>query len=480
MLEKLFHIKENRSSVRREVMGGVVTFMTMSYIIFVNPAILSAAGLDFGGALVATCIAAAVGTLLMGLLANYPIAQAPGMGLNAYFAYTVVLMMGVPWPTALGAVFISGIIFLILTLLRVRSLIVDALPASVRKAIAAGIGLFIAFIGLEKAGFIQLNQTTFVTLGNLSEPAALLAVFGLVVTAIMLVLKWRGALLYGMLLTTAAAIVFGQVKYTGIITAPESVATVFVGPLRHLVEVGPLPTASLFLKMDIAGAFELGLLNVVFVFLFMDMFDTLGTFLGVAEQGKFLDAKGNMPRINRALVSDGVATSVGAAFGTSTTTSYIESAAGIAAGARTGLANVVTAGLFLVAPLFLPLAKMVGGGVMVTQGLPIEGALGGATVGGFFSMTRFLQPITAPALIIVGSFMLKGLKDIKWDAPVEAIPAFLTLIAIPLTFSIANGITLGFISYPIVMVVAGRWREVSPLAYVLAAVFVARLVFLAA
>jgi AGZA family xanthine/uracil permease-like MFS transporter len=232
--------------------------------------------------------------------------------------------------------------------------------------------------------------------------------------------------------------------------------------------------------MDVAGAFKLGLLNVVFVFLFMDMFDTLGTFLGVAEQGKFLDEKGNMPRINRALISDGVATSVGAALGTSTTTSYIESAAGIAAGARTGLANVVTAALFLVAPLFLPLAKMVGGGVMATQGMPLEGVLGGEAVSGFFRMTRFLQPITAPALIIVGSFMLTGLKDIKWDAPVEAVPAFLTLIAIPLTFSIANGITLGFISYPVVMVVAGRWREVSPLAYVLAALFVARLIFLAA
>jgi AGZA family xanthine/uracil permease-like MFS transporter len=480
MLEKLFQIKKNGTTVRRETMGGIVTFMTMSYIIFVNPAILSAAGMDFGGALVATCVAAAIGTLVMGLLANYPIAQAPGMGLNAYFAYTVVMVMGVPWQTALGAVFISGLIFVTLTLLRIRSLIVDALPPSVRKAIAAGIGLFIAFIGLEKAGFVTLNQQTFVTLGELTHPAALLAVFGLAVTVIMLVLKWRGALLYGMLLTAAAAVVFGQVKYTGLVTVPASVAPVFAGPLRHLVEVGPLPTASLFLKMDVAGAFKLGLLNVVFVFLFMDMFDTLGTFLGVAEQGKFLDEKGNMPRINRALISDGVATSVGAALGTSTTTSYIESAAGIAAGARTGLANVVTAALFLVAPLFLPLAKMVGGGVMVTQGMPLDGVLGGEAVSGFFHMTRFLQPITAPALVIVGSFMLTGLKDIKWDAPVEAVPAFLTLIAIPLTFSIANGITLGFISYPVVMVVAGRWREVGPLAYVLAALFVARLIFLAA
>jgi AGZA family xanthine/uracil permease-like MFS transporter len=480
MVEKFFHIKERGSTVRREILGGVVTFMTMSYIIFVNPAILSAAGLDFGGVLVATCIAAATGTLLLGLLANYPIAQAPGMGLNAYFAYTVVLMMGVPWRTALGAVFISGLIFIILTLCRVRSLIVDALPPAVRKAIAAGIGLFIAFIGLEKAGFVALNQATFVTLGDVTHPAALLAVFGLIVTAIMLVLRWRGALLWGMLLTAVAAIVFGQVKYTGIISAPETIAPVFVGPLRHLVEVGPLPTPNLFLQMDVAAAFRLGILNVIFVFLFIDMFDTLGTFLGVAQHGKFLDAKGNMPRINRALISDGVATSVGAAFGTSTTTSYIESAAGIAAGARTGLANVVTAALFLVAPLFLPLAKMIGGGIMVTQAMPVEGVMGGEAVGGLLQMTRFLQPITAPALIIVGSFMLTGLRDIKWSEPVESIPAFLTLIAIPLTFSIANGITLGFISYPIVMIFARRWREVSPLAYVLAALFVVRLIFLAA
>jgi AGZA family xanthine/uracil permease-like MFS transporter len=454
--------------------------MTMSYIIFVNPAILSAAGMDFSGALVATCIAAATGTLIMGLLANYPIAQAPGMGLNAYFAYTVVMVMGVPWQTALGAVFISGLIFLLLTLLRVRSLIVDALPTSVRKAIAAGIGLFIAFIGLEKAGFIKLNQATFLSLGDITHPAAILAVFGLIVTAVMLALKWRGALLYGMLLTGAAAVIFGYVDYTGLITAPEGAAAVFVGPLRHLVEVGPLPTPTLFLQMDVVGALKLGLLNVIFVFLFIDMFDTLGTFLGVAQHGKFLDDKGKMPRINRALVSDGIATSVGAAFGTSTTTSYIESAAGIAAGARTGLANVVTAALFLVAPLFLPLAKMIGGGIMVTQTMPLNGTLDGAAIGGMFEMNRVLQPITAPALIIVGSFMLTGLRDIDWGDAVEAIPAFLTLIAIPLTFSIANGITLGFISYPIVMVCAGRWRKVSPLAYVLAALFVARLIFLAA
>ncbi len=265
MLERFFHIRERNSTVRRELLGGVVTFMTMSYIIFVNPAILSAAGLDFGGALVATCVAAATGTLLMALLANYPIAQAPGMGLNAYFAYTVVLMMGIPWQTALGAVFISGIIFTVLTLLRIRSLIVDALPPSLRKAIAAGIGLFIAFIGFEKAGFITLNQATFVTLGDLTHPAALLAVFGLVATAVMLVLKWRGALLYGMLLTAAAALIFGQIKYTGIFAVPESVAPVFVGPLRYLIDVGPLPKATLFLKMDLVGAFNLGLLNIVFV-----------------------------------------------------------------------------------------------------------------------------------------------------------------------------------------------------------------------
>lgn len=479
MLERLFKIKAQNSSPRTEILGGVVTFMTMSYIIFVNPALLSATGMDFAGVLVATCIASAAGTLIMGFLANYPIAQAPGMGLNAYFAFTVVMTMGIPWQTALGAVFISGVIFVVLTIFGVRSLIVDALPPSVRKAIAAGIGLFIAFIGLDKAGLIAFNQATFVTLGDVTQPAALLAIFGLAVTAIMLVLKWRGALLFGMLLTAALAVITGQVQYQGIITVPEGVAGIFVGPLRHLIAVGPFPKPTLFAAMDIAGALKLGLLNVIFVFLFMDMFDTLGTFMGVAEQGKFLNEKGEMPRINRALLSDGVATSVGALFGTSTTTSYIESAAGIAAGARTGFANVVTAGLFLLAPLFLPLVRLVGGGIVTTHITPLAGLIAGKPVDGLFTFTRVAQPITAPALIIVGSFMLTGLKDIRWDVPEEAVPAFLTLIAIPLTFSIANGITLGFISYPLLMVAAGKWRQVKPLAYVLAAIFIGRLVFLA-
>lgn len=479
-MEKLFGIRARGSTVKREILGGVVTFMTMSYIIFVNPAILSNAGMDFGGVLVATCIAAAAGTLIMGLVANYPIAQAPGMGINAYFAYTVCLTMGIPWRTALGAVFISGIVFFLLTIFRLRALIVDALPSSIRHAIAAGIGLFIAFVGLENAGFITLSQATFVTLGEITRPPCLLAAFGLAVTAIMMVLRWRGALLFGILLTAAAAVAFGVVKYTGIITVPESVAPAFVGPLAHLVEVGPLPRPTLLGQLDIPGALSLGVLSVIFVFLFTDMFDTLGTFLGVASHGKFLDAKGDMPRMNRALASDAVATSLGAALGTSTTTSYIESAAGISAGARTGFANVITAALFLAAPLFLPLAKMIGGGIPVEEVTPIAGILNGASLGGMFHMTRFLQPITAPALIIVGALMLGGLKSIDWESPLEAIPAFLTLIAIPLTFSIANGITLGFISYPLVMLVAGKGRQVSPLAYVLALLFVARLVFLSA
>jgi AGZA family xanthine/uracil permease-like MFS transporter len=453
--------------------------MTMSYIIFVNPAILSQTGMDFGGVLVATCLAAALATLVMGVVANYPIAQAPGMGLNAYFTYTVCLTMGIPWRTALGAVFFSGAIIFILTFCRLRSLIVDVLPSSVRHAIAAGIGLFIAFIGLENAGWITFSQATFVTLADITRPPALLAAFGLLVTAIMMVLRWRGALLYGMLLTTVAAVACGLVKFTGIITVPPSVAPAFAGPLRHLVEVGPLPRPTLFGQLDLKGAVNLGLLNIIFVFLFMDLFDTLGTFMGVAQQGKFLDKKGNMPRITRALASDAIATPIGALFGTSTTTSYIESSAGIAAGARTGFANLVTAALFLVAPLFLPLAKMVGGGIPVTDATPITGVIGAAATSGLFHFVRYLQPITAPALIIVGSFMLAGLKDINWGDPVETIPAFLTLIAIPLTFSIANGITLGFISYPVCMVVAGRGRRVNPLAYVLAALFIARFVFLA-
>jgi AGZA family xanthine/uracil permease-like MFS transporter len=458
MLERFFRIKERGSTVSRELLGGVVTFMTMSYIIFVNPTVLSAAGMDFNGAMFATCIAAGIATLVMGLYANYPIAQAPGMGLNAYFAYTVVLGMGIKFDAALGAVFFSGIAFIILTIIRVRALIVDALPHGVKKAIAAGIGLFIAFIGLKEAGIVQFDANTLVRLADVTEPPALLAIFGLIVTAVMMVWRVRGAILWGIILTAGVGLLGGVLTWQGL--------------------VDPAPKPTLFMEMDLLAAFDLGLLNVIFIFLFIDMFDTLGTLVGVTGKAGLMKPDGSIPGINRALLSDGVGTSVGAVFGTSTVTSYIESAAGITAGARTGLANVFTALLFFLALFFTPLARTIGAGVPVDQVSAVAGTIDGASISGFFTQTAFLHPVTAPALIIVGSLMLTGIREIKWDDPVEAIPAFLTMIAIPLTFSIANGITLGFISYPIVMVCAGRWREVSPLAYILAILFVARFIFL--
>jgi AGZA family xanthine/uracil permease-like MFS transporter len=458
MLERLFHIQARDSTVWREFLGGVVTFMTMSYIIFVNPTILSAAGMDFDGAVFATCMAAGIATLVMGLVANYPIAQAPGMGLNAYFAYTVVLGMGIKFDAALGAVFFSGISFIILTIIRVRALIVDALPHSVKKAIAAGIGLFIAFIGLKEAGIVQFDINTLVRLADVTEPPALLAIFGLVVTAVMMVWRVRGAILWGILLTAVVGLLGGVLTWQGF--------------------MDPAPKPTLFLKMDLAAAFDLGLLNVIFIFLFIDMFDTLGTLVGVTDKAGLMKPDGSIPGINRALLSDGIGTSVGAVFGTSTVTSYIESAAGITAGARTGLSNIFTAALFFLALFFTPLARTIGAGVPVEQFTAVDGTVAGAPVAGMFTQTSFLHPVTAPALIIVGSLMLTGIREIKWDEPVEAIPAFLTMIAIPLTFSIANGITLGFISYPVVMICAGRWRDVSPLAYVLALLFIGRFIFL--
>lgn len=457
MLEKLFKIKERGSTYWREILGGIVTFMTMSYIIFVNPTILSDAGMDFHGAMVATCLAAALATLTMGLLANMPVALAPGMGINAYFAYTVVLTMGIGWRAALAAVFVSGILFFILTLFKVQHLIIGALPRSIKKAIAAGIGLFIAFVGLQNMGIIQFSQNTFVEMGHLTSPPVLLAIFGLAITALMIVWKVRGAILWGIMGTAIVGLAVGILQWQGIIDLQ--------------------PRATLFLQLDFRGMLDLGFLNIIFIFLFVDMFDTVGTLVAVTDEAGLVDKKGKIPRVGRALASDAIGTIFGALFGTSTTTSYIESASGVASGARTGLANVVTAMLFLLALLFTPLVKTIAAGIPVEQVTPILGAVGGEQIAGLFTSTALLHPVTGPALLIVGSMMMMGLRDIAWKDPVEGIPAFLTLIAIPLTFSIGNGIMLGFISYPILMAVTGRWKEVHWLAYILAILFVVRFIF---
>jgi AGZA family xanthine/uracil permease-like MFS transporter len=375
----------------------------------------------------------------MAFSANYPIALAPGMGINAYFAYTVCLILGIPWQTALGCVFISGIIFLLLTVSRIRGLILHAVPEAIRYGTTCGIGLLIAFVGLKEAGIITSHPATFVRLGNLTNPATQISLFGLLVTAIFLTKRIKGAILWGILATALMGIPTGVVKYQGIVSMPPSV----------------IPT---FLKLDILGAMDLGLLTVIFVFLFVDIFDTVGTLVGVGEVGGFIK-KGRLPRANRALFSDAVGTVVGSLCGTSTVTSYIESAAGISEGAKSGLANVVTGVLFLLALFFSPLVKMIGGGYPVEEGL-------------------YLHPVTAPALIIVGSFMMHSVTRIDWKDYSESIPTFLTLIIIPLSFSIANGLAIGFISFAAIKLLIGKKHEVSWLVYLLGFLFILRFLFL--
>ena len=429
LLERVFKLSANQTTVRTEIAAGVTTFLTMAYIIFVNPTILSEAGVPFSGALFATCVSAAVGSLLMGLLANYPFALAPGMGLNAYFTYTVVKGLGYDWRIALGAVFISGIAFLLLTLVRIRALIVDAIPLTMKTAVAAGIGLFIAFIGLKNAGVIVSSPATFVTLGHVVSKPVALALLGLLLTSVLLARGYRSAIIIGILAVTLAAMTLGLAKWpTSLIELPRWRET--------------------FLQLDIRGALRLGALDVVFVFLFVDLFDTIGSLMGLGRQAGYLTPEGKMPRVNRALFADAIATTVGSLFGTSTVVTYIESATGVSEGGRTGLTAVVVAALFLLATFFSPLAGTI-------------------------------PPIaTSPALIIVGALMISAVTTIDWDDITEGIPAFLTILAMPLTFSIANGLALGFIFYPLLKVLTGRWREASPLVYVLAVLFVLRYVYL--
>jgi adenine/guanine/hypoxanthine permease len=429
VLERLFRLRENGTDVRTELEAGVTTFLTMAYILAVNPLILAEAGVPIEGALFATAAAAGVGSILMGLLANYPFALAPGMGLNAYFTYSVVLGMGVPWQTALGAVFISGVVFIVLTLARIRELVIRAIPMALKLATGAGIGLFIAFIGFRNAGLVAASPATLVTLGEVTTLPAVLAVLGLSLTAALLARGWKSAIIVGIVATALAAYLAG--------VAPPPTAIVAV----------PDPTGTL-MQMDVAGALGLGLLQVVFVFLFVDLFDTVGTLVGLGRQAGYLTEEGELPRANRALMADSVATTAGAMLGTSTVTAYIESATGVAEGGRTGLTAVTVGALFFLAIFFSPIAAAVP------------------------------AVATAPALIIVGSLMLKSALAIVWEDPTEAVPAFVTLIAMPLTFSIANGLALGFISYPLVKMLAGRWREVSPLVVIVALLFVMRFLYL--
>jgi adenine/guanine/hypoxanthine permease len=429
LIERYFKLAENHTSIKQEMLGGITTFVTMAYIIVVNPQILAQAGMPVDGVVFATCVSAAAATLVMGLYANYPIALAPGMSLNAYFTYAVCLNMHVPWQTALAVVFLSGVLFLLLTVTRVREQIVNGMPDCLKHSTAVGIGLFIAFVGLRNAKLVVANAATFVGLGNFSDKEVQTACFGLALTIVLMARNVKGGILIG---------IFG---------------TTLVGILRHIT---PLPTgilslphpSSTFLKLDFRAAMHLGLLEILFAFLFVDLFDNVGTLVGVCEQGGFIK-DGKIPRVGRVLVADGVGTVFGSLTGTSTVTSYIESVAGVAAGARTGLSNVAVAILFLMATFCSPLAAAV----------PAYA--------------------TAPALILVGALMTQSISHIDWSDFSEAVPAFITMLTTPLTFSIATGLSLGLISYTVVKIAVGKLREITGLIWILTALFILRYIYLA-
>jgi AGZA family xanthine/uracil permease-like MFS transporter len=429
--EQYFEFKALGATWRTEILAGFTTFMTMAYIVFVNPAILHETGMPLLAVTAATCLSAALGSILMGGLANYPIALAPGMGLNAYFTYTVVKGMGVSWQAALGAVFLSGLAFLLLTGLGVRQLIIGAIPFELYSAVAAGVGLFIALIGFRNSGIIIPNPATTVTLGNLRDPNTALAIFGLLLISALLAWQVRAAMLIGILATTLIGLATGIAKWT-----PQPYS------------LGEL-SATAF-QLDVRATLGLGFLEIVFVFLFIDMFDNIGTLLAVGKRANLFNEENQIPRLNRILISDSIATIFGSLTGTSTVVSYLESAAGVSAGGRTGVTAIVT-GLLFIGALFVA---------------PIVGAIPAAA--------------TAPALIIVGSLMVGVVAEIRWSDPEIAIPAFLTMMTIPLTFSIANGLAFGFTAYTLIKVLRGKFREVNWFVYVLTAIFIFRFSYLKA
>lgn len=435
-LDRFFKLRENRTSIRTEFLGGATTFMTMSYIIFVQPAILSQAGMDRGAVMVATCISSAVATLLMGLLANYPVALAPAMGHNIFFAVIVCGTMGYSWQVALGAVFISGMLQIVISAFGFWGKLVAAVPDALKNSIAVGIGLLIAFIGLEYGGVIVDTPGVLVGLGDLTSRPVLLVLAGVLLTAVFMAVRVPGAILLGILATALLGIPLGIVKFHGIVSSPPSL----------------LPT---LFQLDIAGALKAGVLTVIFVFFFLDVFDCVGTLIGVSGPAGFLK-DGKLPRADRAMLADAIGTTEGALLGTSTVSSYIESSTGIAQGARTGLASVFTAVFLLASLFFYPLAQMVGGEYHF-RGL-------------------VLRPVVAPPLIIVGYLMMRCVTRIDWDDLTEAIPAFLSIIIMPLTLSITEGIAFGFISYSVLKLAAGKGRQVHWLIYAFAALSILRYV----
>ena len=429
MLERFFGLSEHGTTVRTEVMAGVTTFLTMAYIIFVNPDILSVSGMPRDAVFVATCVAAAIGSAIMGLYANYPIALAPGMGLNAYFAFAVVKGMGFTWQAALGAVFISGLLFIIVSLFKVREAIVNAIPRSLKFAISAGIGLFLAISGLKSAGIITSHPATLLTLGDLHNPGPLLTSGGFILIVALEQRKVPGALIVGILAVTVASVAMGLSPFSGVVAPPPSI----------------MPT---LFQMDIAGALNAGLLTVVLTFFMVELFDASGTLIGVCHRAGLLDAEGRLPRLKRALLADSSAIVAGSMLGTSSTTAYVESAAGTAVGGRTGLTAVVVALLFLASIVFAPLA---------------------GTVPAY---------ATAPALCYVAVLMIRGLAEIDWEDLTETAPAVVTAITMPFTFSIAHGIAFGFITFAAIKILAGRARELSPMVAGIAVLFVFKFAFL--
>lgn len=429
MLERLFKLSENRTTVRTEIIAGLTTFLTMSYIIFVNPDILSSTGMDRNAVFVATCLAAALGSLVMGLVANWPIGMAPGMGLNAFFAFTVVAAMGFTWQQALGAVFISGMIFFVLTVTGIRSWLIAGIPQSLRAAIAAGIGLFLGIIALKNAGIVVDNPATLVGLGNLHQPGVLLAILGFFIIAGLDALKVRGSILIGILVVTVLSILLGLSPFNGIVSAPPSLA----------------PT---FLQLDLMGALHVGIFHVILVFVLVEVFDATGTLIGVAKRAGLIEP-GKPSNLGRALFADSTAIAAGSLLGTSSTTAYVESASGVQAGGRTGLTAVVIALLFLAALFISPLAG---------------------------SVPAYA---TAPALLYVAGLMMHELVDIDWSDVTESTPAALTAMAMPFTYSIANGLAFGFISYVVLKAVTGKARSVHPATWLVAALFVIRFAFFA-
>lgn len=429
MIEKIFKLKQHNTNIRTEVIAGFSTFLSMAYIVIVNPQILSQAGMDYGAVFVATCLAAAIGSAIMGLLANYPVALAPGMGMNAFFTFGVVIGMGYSWQIALGCIFWSGILFVFLSLFKTRKWIINSIPSSLKYAISVGIGLFLAMIALKNSGIIIANEATIVGLGDIGSTESLLACAGFFIITALYIRKIPGAIIIGIIVTTLAAMVLGKVSYSGIVSTPP-------------------PLSPTFAQLDWSGALDLALLPVIITFLFVDLFDTSGTLIAVADKAGLLDKKGHLPKVDKALIADSSATVAGAVLGTSSTTSYIESAAGVVSGGRTGLTAVTVSVLFVLVLFLSPLAAMIP------------------------------SYATAPALLFVAVLMVASFDKVHWSDISETAPVVITAIMMPLTFSIAEGIAMGFISYTLIKLLSGKHSELSLSVYIIAVIFMVKYIFI--